>query len=213
MNGIMVYVVIKFYTTKNDPGAGRSTPWADSPVLWPTWMLLLASGVTFVVTAFALSAACCAKSKAEGGRGKTIWFTVLKYAVHVIVWLAVAALYKIQKKDRDLWGWSCGNEAAEIQYAFNTKLNFSFLCNIQVGPASIIRVIGFSRLERLLTCDWITDKLVVLLNGRGCREGYICLWPLLRISKEGETCGLEVSGKSGRNRGRPNQSLMNLSIL
>jgi hypothetical protein len=129
MQGIMIFVLIKYYQTKNDSGAGRNTPWAESPKVWPTYMLAAASGVTLVVTIFALVALCC--SKASGGNTK-IWTVVLKYAFHIISWLIVSVIYRVSKTGDDLWGWSCSAKAAAIQDAFKSELNFSSLCNLQV---------------------------------------------------------------------------------
>jgi hypothetical protein len=133
MEAIMIYVLIKYYSTKNDKGAGRNTPWATNTKLWPTFMLAGASGVTLVVTILALFALCCRKGKGKAAKTR-IWTTVIKYGVHVIAWLVVAILYRVGKTGDDTWGWSCSDRAKAIQSAFKSQLNFESLCSVQVSP-------------------------------------------------------------------------------
>lgn len=129
----MVYVLIKFYSTRNEPGGGRSSPWSADTKLWPTWLLLSASGVTLIATIFSLFALCCVKKHGAGVRRRGRRVIVLEYAIHVIAWLLVAFLYRWGKTGDDLWGWSCGDKAKAVQEAFKTELNFQALCDIQVS--------------------------------------------------------------------------------
>lgn len=154
----MIYVLIKYYQTKNDKGAGRNTPWSANTVVWPTYMLAAASGVTLVTTIFALFALCCGKAKGNERKSK-IWTTVLKYAIHVISWLIIAVLYRVFKTGDDLWGWSCSDRAKAIQFAFKSDLDFSALCNIQVSASNFLLLIEWSEpllnvIGTLQTSSW-----------------------------------------------------------
>lgn len=125
----MAFMLYKFYTTKNHMVNGRG-PWAEDTKLWPTWLLFAASGVTLVITVASLVMVCCSK---KARKSSLVWLTVAKYAVHIFAWLAVTAFYRMGKTGSDLWGWSCGDKAAAIQSEFQSQVDFSGLCNIQVS--------------------------------------------------------------------------------
>jgi hypothetical protein len=52
--------------------------------------------------------------------------------VHVIVWGVSVGLYKYANTGKDLWGWSCGDAADEIQDEVKSFLDFGKLCTMQV---------------------------------------------------------------------------------
>lgn len=132
MEGIMVYVLVKFYQTKDIPAPDRTSPWAKDTTLWPTLVLLVASLLTFLVEVASMIAACCRKTKVED---KITW---LGRTVKVAQWVAVFILYRIGKTSRDLWGWSCDDRAAAIQQFYVTDLDFHALCTEQVSrPRSV----------------------------------------------------------------------------
>lgn len=130
MFGLTAYIQIKFQITKGTLRDDRG-PWPKNPKLWPTIMLLVASGLTLITTTVMLFAYCCCYQKTQ-----TSWkITVARYAVHIVSWAIVAFLYRYEKglngKNNDLWGWSCAEEATAIQTEFNGVVNFKFLCSTQ----------------------------------------------------------------------------------
>jgi len=127
MEVAMCYMMYTFYKTKDDSAYGRSSPWAKNTKLWPTIMLLAASGVTVLLSFAILVALCCLSKK------KKTLFSVLYSLMHIVAWVVVAALYRVGKTEDDLWGWSCSSKAEEIQILFKDELNFSSMCNIQVS--------------------------------------------------------------------------------
>lgn len=100
MEAIMVFVLYKFYTTKDiaAPNANRTSPWATGTQLWPAFTLLAGSLVTFIVDLVSLVAACCRQSsraeKLEEGLG------YVGHAFYVVQWVAVATLYVVGKTSR-----------------------------------------------------------------------------------------------------------------
>lgn len=130
MEGIMVYVLVKFYQTKDIPAPGRESPWAKNTTLWPTLLLLVSSLLTLLVDIGSMIAACCRKKKVEN---KITW---LGRTIKVAKWVAVFILYRIGKTSRDLWGWSCDDRAAAIQQFYVTNLDFHALCTEQVSKKS-----------------------------------------------------------------------------
>ena len=132
MFAIMVFMVIKYQTTKGEFRGGR-TAWPKNPKLWPTFMLLVGAGLTLLLSFITLLSYCCAFNKAR----RSWKLTVVKYVIHIGAWLVISALYRYEKSthgvNNDLWGWSCSTEVTALQSEFNGVVNFSSLCSIQVS--------------------------------------------------------------------------------
>lgn len=131
MEAIMVYVLYKYYTTKDITSPGRPSPWAADTQLWPAFVLLIGSFTTFILDLGGMIAACCHKSKRAQKLEEGLGY--IGYALHVVKWIAVATLYLVGKTSKDLWGWSCDVRAAKIQEFYVTELNFQQLCMEQVS--------------------------------------------------------------------------------
>ena len=132
MYGIMVYVNAKFYTTKDVIRDGRTAWPSGGTKEWPSIMLLVASGLTLIMSIVLLFGYCCCWRKTT-----TSWkFTVLRYVVQIVAWILVSVIYRYEKslhgQDNDLWGWSCSSKANAIQAAFDGVVDFSSLCKAQV---------------------------------------------------------------------------------
>lgn len=131
MFGFMVFMTSKYQSTNDEVRGGR-TAWPKDPKLWPTFMLLAASGVTLTLSFVTLLIYCCNFNRARGS-----WkVTILKYTVHIGAWICVSIIYRYEKSlhniNNDLWGWTCSEEVAALQKEFDGVVNFSALCNIQV---------------------------------------------------------------------------------
>lgn len=134
---IMVFMTMKYQTTKGEIRDGRNA-WPRNAKLWPTFMLLAASGFTLMFPLGALLMYCCCFNKA-----RTSWkLTVVKYVIHILGWIIVSALYRYEKSLRgdsnDLWGWTCSAEVDALQSAFNGVVKFDSLCSVQVNRVRIL---------------------------------------------------------------------------
>ena len=131
MDAIMVYVLFKYYKTKDIPAPNRSSPWASGTTLWPTLVLLAASSITLLLDLGGLIALCCSSNRKRGEKleGR---FGNISHVVFVVKWIAVLILYRIGKTSKDLWGWSCDERAANIQQFYKSELDFKSLCLNQV---------------------------------------------------------------------------------
>lgn len=125
----MIFVAWKFYKTKDHPTPDRPWgPWPKEVKVWPTYMLAAASGMTALLSLCLLIALCCRAKR------KAAFFSILYALVHIVFWVGTSATYRIAKKKDDLWGWSCSDQAKEIQKQLGSKvLNFDSLCTIQVS--------------------------------------------------------------------------------
>lgn len=129
MEAIMVYILVKFYQTRNIPAPGRTSPWAKGTKLWPTYMLAGAALLTCLLSAVGLFLAFRKKQNTKRSR---LTLKVVRVVIHIACWIAVAIFYRVAKTGKDLWGWSCSEKAAAIQQYYNGPLNFEQLCTIQV---------------------------------------------------------------------------------
>lgn len=136
MFAIMLFMVIKYSTTKSDFRGGR-TAWPKQPKLWPTFMLLVGAGLTLLLSLITLLSYCCAFERAR----RSWKLTVVKYVIHIGAWIVISTLYRYEKSahgvNNDLWGWSCSTEAAALQSEFNGVVDFSSLCSVQVSRLSV----------------------------------------------------------------------------
>ena len=140
MFAIMIYVSMKFQSTKSIIRGGRDA-WPKHPKLWPTIMLLVASGVTLLLSTITLLSYCfCFKTARQSWK-----LTIIKYVIHILVWAAVTILYRYEKSlhgnDNDLWGWSCSQKAKAIQGEFNGVVDFSSLCTVQASSFCYLKII------------------------------------------------------------------------
>lgn len=131
MFGIMVFITIKYQSTKDEIRGGR-TAWPKHPKLWPTFMLLAASAITLGLSFVTLLLYCCNFSRARGS-----WkITIMKYVIHIGAWICISIIYRYEKSlhgnNNDLWGWTCSEEVAALQSEFTGVVKFSSLCNSQV---------------------------------------------------------------------------------
>ncbi|KAG8528774.1 uncharacterized protein KY384_006462 [Bacidia gigantensis] len=135
MFGIMVWVNAKYYSTKDLVKDGKSAWPTHGTKVWPSIMLLAASGFTLVTTTIILIRYCWNRKKSSASWKITLGI----YAVHITSWIAVSTLYRIEKSlhgnNNDLWGWSCANQANAVQVAFNGTIDFSNLCSAQLAFA------------------------------------------------------------------------------
>ncbi|OAP59130.1 hypothetical protein AYL99_06428 [Fonsecaea erecta] len=126
---IMIYTIYKLHITKDLFVEGRPWgPWARGSVLWPTFMLFTGSIITSLLALTALVALWC---QAEH---KAAFFSVLYATVHIVAWVVVSVVYKVEKTEKDLWGWSCTDKAKAIQHQLGSnKVDFESLCKLQVS--------------------------------------------------------------------------------
>ena len=96
-------------------------------------MLTAGAAVTFLLSVATLVAYCLNFDRAQ----KSWKLTVVKYVIHIVVWIVISTLYRYEKgldgKNNDLWGWACSQETTAIQQEFRGVVEFTPLCNAQVS--------------------------------------------------------------------------------
>ena len=136
MFGIMVQVLVKYYSTRNLVVAGKDA-WPKNAKVWPTIMLFASALVTLLMAFVVLMFHCCAFNKAR----KNWKLQIARYAIHIIGWIIVSFIYRYEKSlhnvNNDLWGWSCTEEATQLQVDLGNRINFKQLCGVQVSRRSI----------------------------------------------------------------------------
>jgi hypothetical protein len=139
MFAFMSFVISVFIATRHDEALGRPI-WPRSPETWPTYMLLAASLLT-MITSILLLLYYCLFPKHAAESWKVI---VLSYTIHILLWLVVTFLYRLEKGISDLWGWSCTDIAKDLQANGDIAVDFSKLCRIQVCRKPFRSIISVS---------------------------------------------------------------------
>lgn len=174
MFAIMIFVVIKYQSTKDDFRGGR-TAWPKSPKLWPTFMLLVGAGLTLLLSFITILSYCCAFNKAR----RSWKLTMVKYVIHIGAWLVISALYRYEKSlngvNSDLWGWSCSTEATALQSEFNGVVNFSSLCSVQVSH-------WHCRKGGIADDPAVEILASIASGGRG--QDLVCSWPFCDLQED-----------------------------
>ncbi|EXJ64302.1 hypothetical protein A1O7_00638 [Cladophialophora yegresii CBS 114405] len=122
----MIYVLYKFYSTRDIFMEDRPWgPWAKDRVVWPTFMFAAASIVTSLIALVALIALCWRSKR------RLVFFSLVYVAMDIITWVIVAIVYRVEKTEKDLWGWSCTDKAKAIQQQLGKQADFTSLCKLQ----------------------------------------------------------------------------------
>jgi hypothetical protein len=125
---LMIYVMFKFNTTKDIPIQNRPWgPWAVESVIWPTVMLLIMSLVSAVLAVVTLVGFCYRT------KHRVVKFSLALVVAHIVAWIVVAIIYRVEKTSKDLWGWSCTTKARVLADEIGGgKVDFGGLCDVQV---------------------------------------------------------------------------------
>jgi hypothetical protein len=143
------FTLTTFYSTRNTIRGGRG-PWAAETSLWPSIMLLSASGITVLLGMLILTAYIVGSIRAAN-RVNTVQtsVTVVVEVVHIGFWIAISVLYREGRTGKDLWGWACGGVADSIQKEFEGVVNFDTICKRGVS-LRLSFVIYVSLVRRIL---------------------------------------------------------------
>ena len=119
MDAIIAFVLFKFYTTRNIPAPNanppRTSPWAKNTSLWPAFLLLSSSTLTFFIDVVSLIAGCVRACKNHDHKRATKVEGMMSVAgpmVFVAKWIAVAVLYRVGKTSK---------VSPVIQYAIRSR--------------------------------------------------------------------------------------------
>lgn len=129
--GLMIFTFGTFTRTKNTVIEAKDA-WPRDAKTWPTIMLLVIAVITLFSSVAALISNCVCIRRQRNWR-----LILLGYGIHILSWAIVTFLYRYEKDmhghNNDLWGWSCGGSAKELQNNLRSDIDFSLLCNVQVS--------------------------------------------------------------------------------
>lgn len=147
LNGFMVgvesYALSRYYLTRNHLIAGNASPWVTPATLWPTFLLLGMSVVTFLLNIITICAYACGVGASNKINSCTTVINYIFLGVQVVLWGITVGLFKMANNGNDLWGYSCSDQADQIQAEVRSFLDFGKLCTMQVS------FFGFFTLARL----------------------------------------------------------------
>jgi hypothetical protein len=137
MIGIMCYALAKYFLTKNKVIAGNVHPWITPATLWPTFMLLAISVVTFLLSLITVCAYMCGVDAANKTYSVTNYIRYAMMVVRVVAWAVAIGAFKMGSGESSLWGYSCSDKADQIHAQVQSFLNFGKLCTMQVSSSRL----------------------------------------------------------------------------
>jgi hypothetical protein len=146
--GTLVYALVQYLETKNLRLKNGTDVWPTDLVLWPTYLLLGVSFITFVSNGLLLFVPCMHRSShsydtvspyevatTKAARKRTSNLLsgsqYVATALYFIAWAVSSGLYQFANTGGDLWGCTCSSTASEIQPQVQSFLNFGRLCSVQ----------------------------------------------------------------------------------
>jgi hypothetical protein len=129
--------VVLYYQTRNDMQMTPDSttprgPWARQTQVWSSLLLFSSSVVTSLLGVLSVFAYAISTKTSNAVSSLQTKFGIAVEAVHVLIWVAVAAAYRLARNGNDLWGWSCSLMADNIQPTFEGVVNFGSVCDRSV---------------------------------------------------------------------------------
>jgi hypothetical protein len=132
--GILCYALAKYYLTKDKVISGNGGhPWITPANLWPSFMLLGITTVTFFMNLITVCSYICGISAANKTSSFTSIVIYVMTGLHVVVWGLAIGAYKMARTTSSLWGFSCSDNADAIQEEVKSYLSYGKLCTMQVS--------------------------------------------------------------------------------
>ncbi|KAF2122450.1 hypothetical protein BDV96DRAFT_608506 [Lophiotrema nucula] len=129
----------KFLTTQNvyhevtapDGTAVNRTAWHKDSKVWPTWMYFLVATISLLLNLVIIFSYKFGVKYANKATVVATTFSWIVMIGNLVVWSVAASLYRKEKKETDLWGWTCSPAARLIQKEFKKEVDFDQFCNVQ----------------------------------------------------------------------------------
>lgn len=137
MMGVLSYALAKYYLTKDKIIQGNVHPWITPTTLWPTFMLLAISVVTFFMNFITICAYICGISTANKTYSCTSYVVYAMTGLHVVAWGFAIGAFRMGRTESSLWGFSCSDKADALQPLVHSFLDYGKLCTAQNGAWGI----------------------------------------------------------------------------
>ena len=132
MIGTLTYALVQYFANKERMFENTFISPKDL-LLWPTYLVLAVSCVTLVMNILTLSAYLCGVGAANKTSDVAGWIRYVMLGAEVIVWAVTSGLYKMADTGKDLWGYTCGLTADQIEAQVKDFVDFGKLCSTQVS--------------------------------------------------------------------------------
>jgi hypothetical protein len=140
--GTLAYSLTIYLQTRTRLLSDGQSPWPTPTVLWPTYLLLGVSILTFITNVLLIfmpwmhpseTSGAAAATKAARKRTGNLLSTAqyVTTALYFIAWAVSSGLFQMANTGQDLWGWSCSPNSDAIQTQVQGYLDFGKLCLVQ----------------------------------------------------------------------------------
>lgn len=129
-------------SNQSGSAAAPSSPTADasassgSTVIFPTYFCFSMASLSLLLNSIVLLAYTHSVNLANRTSGIVAIIIAIELPIHAAVWIIGATLYKVGQQNnggRDLWGWTCGSQAQQLQVVFADEIHYETYCKVQVS--------------------------------------------------------------------------------
>ncbi|KAI6909717.1 hypothetical protein KC318_g15415 [Hortaea werneckii] len=134
----LVMTLVKFFQTRDiyfTVDGMQRTAWAKNSITWYTYLYTAVAGVSCLFNAAIILAYISSVRRANAVGDVASKWEYLVQGSQIVVWAVSAGIYRygrepVDGKFRDLWGWTCSQDAAALQ-AVVDDVDFEKYCGLQ----------------------------------------------------------------------------------
>ncbi|KAI7551467.1 hypothetical protein KC331_g2531 [Hortaea werneckii] len=140
----LVMTLIKFLQTRDiyfTVDGTQRTAWAKNSITWYTYLYTAVAGISCLFNAAVILTYISGVQRANAVGDVASKWEYLVQGSQIIVWAVSAGIYRygrepVDGKFRDLWGWTCSQDAAALQAAVD-DVNFGKYCGLQTASFNL----------------------------------------------------------------------------
>ncbi|KAI6805545.1 hypothetical protein KC367_g2237 [Hortaea werneckii] len=140
----LVMTLVKFFQTKNiyySVDGTQRTAWAENSIVWYTYLYTAVAGISCLFNTSTILAYIVGVRRANAVEDVASKWEYLVQGAQIVVWAVSAGIYRygrepVDGKFRDLWGWTCSQDAAALQ-AVVDDVDFEKYCGMQTASFNL----------------------------------------------------------------------------
>ncbi|KAI7212236.1 hypothetical protein KC333_g7237 [Hortaea werneckii] len=140
----LVMTLVKFFHTRDiyfTVDGTQRTAWAQDSRVWYTYLYMAVAGISCLFNTAIMLAYTTSVRRANAVGDVASRWEYLVQGLQIVVWAVSAGIYRygrepVDGKFRDLWGWTCSQDAAALQ-AVVDDVDFEKYCGLQTASFNL----------------------------------------------------------------------------
>ncbi|RMY76715.1 hypothetical protein D0863_01786 [Hortaea werneckii] len=140
----LVMTLVKFFQTRDiyfTVDGTQRTAWAKNSITWYTYLYTAVAGISCLFNTAIILAYISGVRRANAVGDVASKWEYLVQGSQIVVWAVSAGIYRygrepVDGKFRDLWGWTCSQDAAALQ-AVMDDVDFEKYCGLQTASFNL----------------------------------------------------------------------------